>query len=70
MAKESSWGRTGAYLDGKARSTDGDIFLSKAAGAGLHVRCHGGESEEAVLRWASLKVGGGQAGGDLPNWYR
>lgn len=61
------WGRTGAYLDGKAWSTDGDVFLSKAAEAGLGVCGHSGQSEEAVLRWASRKMGEGQAGGDSPN---
>lgn len=52
-------GRIGAYLDGKPWSTDGDIFLSKAAQAGLGVCGHGSESEEAVLRWILLKVGEG-----------
>lgn len=61
------WGQTAAYLDNKAWSTNGDVFLSKAAEAGSGVCCHDSEPEEAVLRWASLKIGGGQAGGDPPN---
>lgn len=62
------WGKTDAYLNFKVWSTNGDVFLSKAAKAGLWVRCHSGKSEEAVLRWASLKMGEGQAGGDSPDW--
>lgn len=61
------WEKTGAYLNVKVWSTNGDVFLSKAAKAGLGVCCHSGKSEEAVLRWASLKIGVGQAGGDSPN---
>lgn len=56
-------GRTGAYLDGKMRSTNGNVFLSKAAKAGLRVCCHGGESKEGVLGWVSLKIGEEQANG-------
>lgn len=61
------WGKTAAYLDDKAWSTNGDVFLSEAAEAGRGVRCHDSEPEGAVLRWASLKIRGGQAGGDPPN---
>lgn len=56
------WGKTGAYLNGKVWSTNGDVFLSKAAKAGLRLCCrgHDSESEEAVLWWALLKMEEGQ----------
>lgn len=61
-----TWGRTGAYLNGKVWSTNDDVFLSKAAKAGLRVHCrgHDSESEEAVLWWALLKMGERQVAGD------
>lgn len=64
------WGKTGAYLNGKVWSTNGDVFLSKAAKAGLRVRCrgHDGESEEAVLWWALLKMEEGQLFRDFLTW--
>lgn len=52
-----------AHLDDKIRSTNGYVFLSKAAKAGMRVCCHGCDSDEAVLRWVLLKIGEGQVGG-------
>lgn len=52
-----------AHLDDKIWSTNGYVFLSKAAEAGVRVWCHGCDSDEAVLGWVLLKIGEGQVGG-------
>lgn len=57
------WGRTGAYLNGKVWSANGDVLLSKAGRAG--VCCHSGESEETILWRVLFKIGEGQEGGDF-----
>ena len=65
-ANTAIWGRTGAYLDDKVWSANGDVLLGEAGKAGVHR--HGSESEEAVLWQALFKTVAEQGGRDFLIW--